>query len=364
MSKPLYDAVVPQARAQGASPPVRLQRIGLTRVVFSLSILVVLAVFLLPFAYGIVTALKSDAQLSAPSSPLLPSSAQSFEWNGQSYDVYRVPMPDGTTRSLALVEKGRERSRFVDPANPAGGLIEWQGAWRTLRVAWRLDPQWLNFPAAWKSIDFFRLLMNTIIYAVTSTLGMVCSSALVAYGFSRFNFPAKGAAFMVLMATIVLPPSVTLIPTYSFFFSIHWIGTWLPLIVPAFFSNAYNVFLLRQFMMGVPRELDEAAKIDGAGPFRTFLSIIVPQTVPALVVVALFHFFFRWNDFLGPLIYLAGKPEMLPISIGLTKFYNMYARLPNLVQAAALISTSIPFCIFLFAQRYLMQGIVVTGVEK
>ncbi len=364
MSQPAYGAVVPPPRSRAASGAIRFKRKILPRMIFSLAVLLVLAVFLLPFAYGVVTALKSDAQLSAPTSPVLPSSAESFEWNGQSYDVYNVPMPDGSVRSLALVQKGRETSRFVDPANPDAGPIEWQGAWRTLTPAWRLDPQWQNFPAAWKSIDFFKLLMNTIIYAVTSTLGMVCSSALVAYGFSRFNFPAKGAAFMVLMATIVLPPSVTLIPTYSFFFSIHWIGTWLPLIVPAFFSNAYNVFLLRQFMMGVPRELDEAAKIDGAGPFKTFLSIIVPQTVPALIVVALFHFFFCWNDFLGPLIYLAGKTEMLPISIGLTKFYNMYSRLPNLVQAAALISTSIPFVIFLFAQRYLMQGIVMTGVEK
>jgi multiple sugar transport system permease protein len=334
------------------------------RVGFFLGILILLAVFLLPLAYGVVTSLKTDFQLTAVSAPVLPSSLEQFENGGQSYDVYSVPMPDGTMKRLALVEKGRESSKFMDPTRPDAGLIEWKGAWRALSAAWRIAFQWVNFLSAWKTIDFLRLLLNTIMYASISTVGALCSASLVAYGFSRFNFPFKGAAFLVLMATIVLPPSVTLIPTYSFYFSIHWVGTWLPIIIPTFFANAYNVFLLRQFMMGIPRELDEAAKIDGAGPLRTFFSIIIPQAVPALIVVALFHFFFCWNDFFGPLIYLAGQPGRFPISVGLTKFFNMYIRQNSLVQAAALISTAIPVCIFIFAQKYLMQGIVVTGVEK
>jgi multiple sugar transport system permease protein len=354
--------VVTPSRNRASTPAVAVMRIK--RVTFFLGILIVLALFLLPLAYGVFTSLKTEFQLSAVGAPVLPSSLEQFENGGKSYDVYSVPMPDGTTKRLALVEKGRESSKFVDPTRPDAGLIDWKGAWRALNASWRIDLRWVNFVTAWKTIDFLRLLLNTIMYACISTIGAVCSASFVAYGFSRFNFPFKGAAFLVLMATIVLPPSVTLIPTYSFYFSIHWVGTWLPIIIPTFFSNAYNVFLIRQFMMGIPRELDEAAKIDGASPLQTFFSIIVPQAVPALIVVMLFHFFFCWNDFFGPLIYLAGQPGRFPISVGLTKFFNMYVRQNSLVQASALISTAIPICIFIFAQKYLTQGIVVTGVEK
>ena len=338
---------------------LRIKRVG-----FLLGILILLGLFLLPFAYGIFTSLKTDFQLTTVGAPLLPSSLEQFKNGSQTYDVYFVPMPDGTVKRLALVEKGRDSSKFMDPTQPDAGLIEWKGAWRTLSAAWRIDFRWVNFISAWEAIKFLKLLLNTIMYACISTVGAVCSAAFVAYGFSRFSFPFKSTAFLVLMATIVLPPSVTLIPTYSFYFSIHWVGTWLPIIIPTFFSNAYNVFLLRQFMMGIPRELDEAAKIDGASPFQTFFSIIVPQAVPALIVVMLFHFFYCWNDFFSPLIYLAGQPGRFPISVGLTQFFNMYIRQNSLVQAAALMTIAIPVGIFVFAQKYLMQGIVMTGVEK
>jgi multiple sugar transport system permease protein len=337
---------------------------AIKRAAFFLATTAIVVVLLLPLAYGIATSLKTEGQLSAMNAPVLPSSPQTIERGGNSYDVYVVPFPDGGRKNLALVQKGRESSRFLDPSNPNAGFLEWKGSWRTLTPAWYVAPQWINFVSAWKTLDFLTLLLNTFMYACISTAGMLCSSAFVAYGFSRFNFPGKGAAFLVLMATIVLPPQVTLIPTYSFFFAIHWIGSWFPIIVPTFFANAFNVFLLRQFMMGVPRELDEAAKIDGAGPLRTFLSIIIPQIVPALIAVTLFHFFFCWNDFFGPLIYLAGKPNLSPISVGLTRFFNLYTRQANLVQAAALISTVIPLGIFLYTQKYFMQGFVVTGVEK
>jgi len=362
MGGPVDNLVVTPPGSRGVAPAVVFRQIK--RIGFATGILILLVVFLLPLAYGVVTSLQSDFQQTVVGAPVLPSSLEQFTHEGHTYDVYLVPMPEGTTKKLALVEKGRDSSKFMDPARPDAGLIEWKGSWRTLSAAWRIDFRWVNFLSAWKTIDFLRLLLNTIMYACISTVGAVCSAAFVAYGFSRFNFPFKGAAFLVLMATIVLPPSVTLIPTYSFYFSIHWVGTWLPLIIPTFFSNAYNVFLLRQFMMGVPRELDEAAKIDGASPLQTFFSIIVPQAVPALIVVMLFHFFFCWNDFFGPLIYLAGQPGRFPISVGLTKFFNMYIRQNSLVQAAALISTAIPVCIFIFAQKYLTQGIVMTGVEK
>ena len=137
------------------------------------------------------------------------------------------------------------------------------------------------------------------------------SGIVVAYGFARFRFPFKNVLFIILIATIILPFQVTLIPPYVIFTKLGWNGTWLPLIVPHFFANAYNVFLLRQYFMSIPRDLDEAAMIDGASPFRILRSIIVPLSVPAIVAVSLFHFFFAWNDFFVPLLYLveqAGPP--------------------------------------------------------
>ena len=190
------------------------------------------------------------------------------------------------------------------------------------------------------------------------------SSILVAYGFARFRFPGKNALFIVLIATIILPFQVTLLPQYVLFTWLGWNGTWLPLIIPHCFANAYNVFLLRQYFLSIPRELDEAAMIDGAGPFRILRSIIVPQSIAAITAVSLFHFFFAWNDFFMPLLYLGSKPELQPLSIAIQQYNALYASQPTLIQASALLTMAVPIVIFLLAQRAFMRGVVVTGVDK
>jgi multiple sugar transport system permease protein len=326
--------------------------------------LAVLFLFMVPMVYGIVTALKTDSQFSKIGAPWWPATEGKYNYEGKDYEIYTVPMPDGEVRDLALVVKGREQSSFIDPENPEAGLIEWEGAWRQLERTWQPDPQWQNFPEAWNTINFPQLLRNTAMYAIITTFGAVFSAALVAYGFARFRIPGKNILFMLMLSTVILPGAVTLIPTYFVFLKLGWVGTWLPLIVPAFFSWGTNVFLLRQFFMSIPRELDEAAMLDGAGPFRIFFAIILPQSVPALTAVALFHFFFAWNDFFGPLIYLAGNPDLFPITVGLTAFNRLYSQSTNLIQAASLLSAVIPIIVFFMAQRVFMQGIVVTGVEK
>jgi multiple sugar transport system permease protein len=324
----------------------------------------ILAVFLLPLAYGVSMSLKTKEQIASLNPSPLPRTPKTFEYEGNMCDVFTVSFEDGSTRDLAIVSRGRAESVFVDPGNPAAGKIVWVGQWRTLEPVWTLAPQWRNFKKAWQSLKFLTLLKNTALYALVTTFGTVLSSLFVAYGFARFNFRGKKVLFIVLIATIILPPAVTLIPTYSMFYRLGWVGTWLPLMVPSFFANAYNVFLLRQFIMGIPREMDEAARIDGAGPILTLFLVIMPQAVPAIISVSLFHFFFAWNDFFGPLIYLAGKPELQPITIGLSTFNNMYTTETHLVQAASLISCVIPFIIFFVAQKFFMQGVVVTGVDK
>jgi multiple sugar transport system permease protein len=327
-------------------------------------VLGILLTFLLPLFYGASMSIKSKEQIAALDSSLIPRSASTFSYEGQDLPIYEVPQVDGTVKELAILDKTRTSATLVDPVHPEAPPVVWQGSWRTLKPVTHADPQWQNYPKAWTAIDFLLLLKNTALYGLVTTIGTVFSSSLVAYGFARFRFPGKNVLFFVLIATIILPPAVTLIPTYAFFFQIGWVGTWLPLMVPSFFANAYNVFLLRQFIMGIPRELDEAAKIDGAGPIRTFYTIIVPQSLPAIIAVSLFNFFFCWNDFFGPLIYLAGHPELQPISLGLTQFNNMYTTQTHLVQAAALLACALPLVVFFSAQKFFMQGVVTTGVDK
>jgi multiple sugar transport system permease protein len=344
-------------------PLTRKVRNRITAVFVTSLTLAILTLFLIPMVYGIVTALKTDSQFSKVGAPWWPATEGQYEYEGKSYDVYKVPI-DGHIKDLALVVKGRTQSQFVDPHNAEAGLIDWEGQWRQLERAWAFDPQWGNFVKAWNTINFPRLLGNTLMYASITTFGAVLSASLVAYGFARFRIPKKNVLFMLMLSTVILPGAVTLIPTYFVFLRIGWVGTWLPLIVPAFFAWGTNVFLIRQFIMSIPRDLDEAAMMDGASPFRIFFSIILPQAVPALTAVALFHFFWAWNDFFGPLIYLAGNPEKFPITVGLTAFNNLYSQSTNLIQASALITAVIPVIVFFFAQRVFMQGVVITGVEK
>jgi multiple sugar transport system permease protein len=325
--------------------------------------LVILFMYLLPLIFSVVGSLKSKAQASDANSPILPSLAQKFTYNGEEFDIYNVPL-EGGTRELALVKRGRSESSFVDPSNPGAGVIVWKGVWRTLSPAYRTAPQWDNYPKAFNFINFLRLLSYTLMYASITTIAAVGSAALVAYGFARFQFPFKNAFFVVLVATIILPPQVTSIPTYALFYKLGWIGSWLPLIIPQFFSNAYNVFLLRQYFMTIPRESEESAKIDGAGPIRIFFSIMLPQAVPALIAVGLFHFFFAWNDFFGPLVYLAGNDSVNPLSLGLFRFNGLYSSENQLVQAASVMTMILPLTIFFFAQRFFIQGVVTTGVDK
>jgi multiple sugar transport system permease protein len=174
----------------------------------------------------------------------------------------------------------------------------------------------------------------------------------------------KNTLFIIMIATIILPLQVTLLPLYVIFTNIGWNGTWLPLIVPAFFANAYNVFLLRQYFMSLPRDLDEAAMIDGAGPFRILRSVIVPQSYPAIIAVCLFHFFFAWNDFFVPLLFLNGKPELQPLSVGIQQYNALYYTQPTLIQATSLMTMVVPIAVFFLAQRAFMRGVVVTGVDK
>ena len=335
----------------------------LGRASLTLFAVIILSAFLLPLLSMLTLALQEAGQRTTAGAPWYPASPATGTYQDQTYEIYEVPI-DGTTRNLMLVKKGRTESTFVDPADPTQTPIVWQGVWRTLEQSWVFDPKIDNFTKVWSQLNFPRLLVNTAAVAVISTIGAVLSSVLVAYGFARFRFPGKNILFVILIATIILPFQVTLIPTYAVFTRLGWNGTWLPLIIPHFFANAFNVFLLRQYFLSIPRDLDEAATIDGASPFRILRSVIVPLSVPAITAVSLFHFFYSWNDFFLPLLYLSGKPELQTLPIAIQQYNALYVSQPTLIQASALMTMAVPVAVFFLAQRAFMRGVVVTGVEK
>ncbi len=336
---------------------------GAKRGIITIVVIGALLVFLVPLIYGLVMSVKTEAQVSSTTQALLPKSPTTLSYQGKALELYEVQI-DGRPRVLAALDKTRASTTFVDPANPSGPPIAWEGNWRTLKPVMRLDPHFENYPTAWKTINFALLLRNTLVYAILNTIGVLLSSSFVAYGFSRHNFPGKNFLFIIVMSTMILPTAITLIPTYIIFQKLGWVGTWLPLIVPAFFANAYNIFLLRQFFMSIPQEMDDAARIDGANPIQILYRIILPQSVPALVAAGLFNFFYCWNDYFNPIVYLAGRDKLYPITIGLGLFQGQYSTHISLVQAATVMSCIVPVVIFFFTQRFFMQGIVVTGVEK
>jgi multiple sugar transport system permease protein len=358
-------AAATHSKAVNTSPyySIQLRRFGAITLITLLALVVAIA-YLLPFGNMALMSLKSGDQIvTSATGPILPVDPASYTYEGEDYPIYVVPTDQGN-QEWALVTKGRQRSEFVDPANPDAGLIEWEGSWRTLEPLFAVNPHFENFPTAWELVRFPLLFRNTFVIAVVGMIGTLLSSICVAYAFARFPIPGKNILFIILIGTIILPGQVTLIPTFAFFAAIGWTGTWLPLTVPHFFSNAYNVFLLRQFFMTLPRELDEAAMIDGASPFQILTKIIIPQSWPAIIAVGLFHFIWAWNDYFGPLLYLLGQPDLQPISVGVQIFNFRYSAQPELVQATSLMAMVLPLVIFFFAQKVFMRGVVITGIEK
>jgi len=345
---------------------------GINSAFVTLLTIAVLTMFLAPFAFMIFTSLKTQDQISIVGAPIWPAKPPVYEYNGKQVEVFSVPMgqcagfdpSDSSKRSLAIIKKGQKESIFIDPDNLEQGEITCAVSWRALDRGWQFSPTWSNYQEVWDTINYPRLMWNTTFYAIATTIAVLISCTLVAFGFSRFRFPGRDFLFIVLISTIFLPVAVTVIPTYTFFQRIGWVGTWLPLIVPAFFANAYDVFLLRQYFMTLPRELDEAAMIDGASPLKILWSVIIPQSYPALMAVTVFHIVYAWNDFFGPLIYLSTNRDAWPISIALQTFNGIYGQRPQLIQAGALMALIAPLLLFVIAQRFFVQGIVITGVEK
>jgi multiple sugar transport system permease protein len=228
---------------------------------------------------------------------------------------------------------------------------------------WIPNPvQWSNYPESLQYIQFLKYLRNTLIIAIPGTLGAVVSAALAGYGFSRVHWPGRNILFICLIATMILPYSVTMIPVFIIFRKLNWVGTFLPLIVPPFLGSAFNIFLVRQFMMSIPEEMLEAARIDGATEFQIFVTLMLPLCTPVLAVIGLFHFIGSWSDYLGPLLYLRNQ-EMYTLAIGLTSFLGGHMERWELLMAASVVTVSPIIILFFFTQRTFIEGITLTGMK-
>jgi multiple sugar transport system permease protein len=324
----------------------------------------------------LVTSVKTEKQVGAGAqAPLYPAAEVQYNYQGVDYSLMEVPTANGI-HNWALISRKRTSADFIDPQNPGVGLIHWDGNPYGLKKVYRFSLTFEAFTNLWQSANIPYEMLNTLIIAAISEIGVLASSIAVAYGFSRFRIPGGKWLFFMLIATILIPESITLIPTYMAFikllawlpslhipFNVPW--PWLPLIAPHFFSSAIFVFLLRQNFKSIPRDLDEAAMLDGAGPLRILIWIIIPQCVPAIATVALLHFFYIWNELRNASLYVATRPDLWPISFGLQNApKNPGIITEALFQASALLLLAVPVVVLFVFQRFFMKDMVVTGLEK
>ncbi|MCX7018267.1 MAG: carbohydrate ABC transporter permease [bacterium] len=226
---------------------------------------------------------------------------------------------------------------------------------------WPRSPMWSNYERAVQSFPFMRYGANTVLLTMINIIGCVISSAMAGYAFSRLRWPGRDAIFFVLLSTMMIPPQVTMIPVFLLFRWLGWYNTYLPLTVPAFLGGAaFFIFLMRQFFRTLPRDLEEAARIDGCSQLRIFWSVMLPLTKPALATVGIFTFVGVWNDFMTPLIYLSDG-NLYTLALGLQSFVTESLTEWNLMMAASTLVLIPLLALFFFAQRYFVEGIALTG---
>lgn len=235
----------------------------------------------------------------------------------------------------------------------------------------RYPPQWIpdpfkfsNYVEMWTARPFLTYVTNSILLVLINEVAVLGSASLVAYGFARLDFPGRNFWFSVVIATMMLPGIVLLVPTFILFTRLHWVDTFLPLTVPAFFGGgAFNIFLLRQFFRSIPADLADAARIDGCNEFGIYMRIMLPLAKAALATIAVFVFIGVWNDFTGPLLYLSKSQEKFTVALGLATFQTEFRTRWDLLMAASTAMLLPIVAIFFFAQRFFIQGIVTTGLK-
>lgn len=328
--------------------------------------------FLIPFIWMILTAFKSNQDVFHTPPRWLPYDNARVLVNGEQLPLYNVKTEDGV-KQLAAVKIVEGLGTFVDPANP-GKTLEYeiqQGATVIAEPIMRVSFNWKNFPDAMQrgsrpgiGASFWVYFRNSLIIAFFSIVGTLFSNTPVAYAFARIKFPGRDLLFIIILATMMLPFQVTMIPLYLFFNDfLHWGDSFLPLIIPTFFANAWDVFLLRQFFRTIPEEMCDAARVDGASEWQIFTRLIIPLSTPVLATVTVFTFLWAWNDFTGPLLFLT-SPRNFTMALGLQDFQSQRSMVWNQLMAASVVFTVPIIVAFFFAQKTFIQGIKLTGSKE
>ncbi|MFF7677158.1 carbohydrate ABC transporter permease [Actinacidiphila glaucinigra] len=232
------------------------------------------------------------------------------------------------------------------------------------RDLWPRTWEWGNFGTVWGTPGFLTWWRNTLLYAGLGTVLTVVSSTPVAYALAKFRFRGRNLSMMLVVSTMMLPPQVVIVPMYLFWAKqLHLSGTLWPLIIPMAFGDAFSIFLLRQFLLTIPKEYTDAARVDGCGELRTMLRVVLPMAKPAIAAVALFQFFYCWNDYFGPQIYASENPAAWTLSYGLESFKGAHHTNWNLTMAATVLVMAPVIVVFFFAQKAFIEGVTLTGVK-
>jgi multiple sugar transport system permease protein len=224
------------------------------------------------------------------------------------------------------------------------------------------EPQWSNYRELFEQVPFARFIFNSFKVSLLAVLGQLVTTSMAGFVFARLQFRGRELLFLLLLVTLMIPPQVTLIPQYLIFRELGWVNTHLALIVPFWFGGAFGTFLMRQFFLTIPQDLVDAAKLDGCTPWRMYWQIFLPLSVPALAALAVFIFLERWNDLLGPLIYL-NDVDLMTVTIGISYFLGQYYADTPLLMAASCISVLPTIVVFTVAQQYFIQGVVLSGLK-
>jgi multiple sugar transport system permease protein len=344
-------------------------RSGLAKTIIYLILSAGSLVFLFPLLWMISTSVKplSQAMEFPPRFIPYPETVKGQDEQPYSGLFYREK-PGDEEKLVALVESRGDRVRIERDGVGAKKERLWVAA-SSVRVppVWRWENYWKAITYKMEDLGYIPFAIygrNTLYIAILAVAGVLISNALVAYGFSRIEWPGRDFAFTLTISTMMIPFVVLMVPQYILFKNLGWVGSPRPLWVPAFFGSAFNIFLLRQFFMSLPFELSEAAKIDGCSEFRIFREIILPLARPALVVVALFTFMNVWNDFQGPLIYLTDQ-KTYTLAYGLQAYQSQHGgtQWPLLMAASTIVVMPV-ILLFFFAQKTFIQGITVTGMKN
>jgi multiple sugar transport system permease protein len=339
----------------------------LNRALIHATLLVGSAIFLVPFAWLVVTSLKEDEDMSQFPPVWIPRQQVRIKLGGREVGLSTTTYRGQRVKVGVLEERdtGDLVLQVLEPPELAGQrFIAPRSAVKKIK---RFAPVWSNYPDALKFLPpetHYGLVYvwNTLVLSVLTIIGTVVASTMVAFSFARLRWPGRDSVFVILLATMMLPGAVTMMPVFLIFRWLGWVDTLKPLWVPAFFGSAFNIFLLRQFFLTIPNDLEDAAKIDGCSYLGIYRRIMLPLIKPALAAVTIMTFMGAWNNFMGPLIYIS-SPLKMPLAYALQLFQTAHGGEPGLLMAASTMMMMPVLVLFFLTQRYFIQGVTLTGIK-